>query len=94
MFYLTHFPLIFNAGAILAIKGLPLLKKLYVGDCFKIDNQLLEAALTLQRELSIECKYTSVDYEKFMVGHETTTRSSFKCNNRFEHKCEQLSFFC
>ena len=59
-------------GIVRAISCLPLLEKVYVENCKRIDKQLLEKAISFQRPISIFCKNTNVEPDKFIVEHEDT----------------------
>ena len=76
-----------------AITRLPHLQKVNVENCKKIDNQLLEKAISFQRPISIYCKNTSVQPEKFIAEHFDT--KMHETNDRYGVKyiCQQIVFW-
>ena len=80
-------------GILRAISCLPLLKKVYVENCKRIDNQLLDKAISFQRPISIYCKNTNVQPDKFMVEHVDTKTYETDDNHGVKYVYQKIAFW-
>ena len=80
-------------GIIRACIRLPHLEKVKVENCKKIDNQLLEKAISFQQSIIIYCKNTSVHPDKFIAEHVDTKILETNDNNEVKYVCKNLVFW-